>query len=54
VDPDPDPVFQVNPDMDPDTVPIQFQEFDDQKWNKNTAEIVYIFLLIKNCNLLIP
>jgi hypothetical protein len=44
LNPDPDtelnPVFQVNPDTDPDSDPIRIQSFDNQKLKK------------KNCNLL--
>jgi hypothetical protein len=45
VDPDslnPDPAFQVNPDLDP----VRIQGFDDQKVKKkNTAEIFFPFLV---------
>jgi hypothetical protein len=46
-DTDPDPEFQVNPDLDPG--------FNDQKMKKKIKlKIFLIFFFIKNCNLLIP
>jgi hypothetical protein len=48
--PDPDPVFQVNPDPDTD---LQIHGFDDQNYGKNTADFLILFY-IKNGNLLIP
>jgi hypothetical protein len=50
LNPDPDPVFQVNPDPDTepdaelDSDPIRIQGFDDQKLKKRKTD------LIKNCN----
>jgi hypothetical protein len=52
VDPDPDPVFQVNPVTNQDTDPTRIQGFDDQKLQKKIQlDIFLCLLLIKNCNL---
>ncbi len=47
---DPDPAFQVYPDLDPSRI----QGFDDQNWRKKIQQkIFYISFLIKNHKLLV-
>jgi hypothetical protein len=45
LNPDPDPIFQVNPDTDPEN-PIRIQGFDDKKLKKKIQQKIFLCLFL--------